>query len=73
MAVRLPSGDNDAVFFGEFTLGAKSTFVFKIEQQLGPPIKKEQSIYGQATARSSVGRVEQDGEPVLRAAGATGQ
>lgn len=43
---------------GGFTLRSKTTYVFKIEQQLGPQIKKEEFIHGQATARSSVGRID---------------
>ena len=43
---------------GAFTLKAKNTYVFKLQQQLGPEIRKSQKLYGQATAKSSVGRVD---------------
>ena len=43
---------------GAFTLKAKNTYVFKLEQQLGPEIRKSRKLYGQATAKSSVGRVD---------------
>lgn len=42
---------------GVFRLNAKSTYVFRLEQKLGPRIRKS-SFYGQATAKSSVGRVD---------------
>lgn len=42
---------------GCFTLEAKNTYVFKLAQQLGPKVRDHQ-LYGQATAKSSVGRVD---------------
>jgi len=42
---------------GTFTLAAKSTFVFRLQQKLGPEIRSFK-IHGQATAKSSVGRVD---------------
>jgi dCTP deaminase len=42
---------------GTFVLKAKTTYIFRLQQQLGPEIRSE-SIYGQATAKSSVGRVD---------------
>jgi dCTP deaminase len=43
---------------GSFTLEPKKTYVFKLEQQLGPEVRKSRKLYGQATAKSSVGRVD---------------
>ena len=42
---------------GAYELKEKQTYVFRLEQQLGPKIRKS-SFYGQATAKSSVGRVD---------------
>src|ERR1041385_235032 len=42
---------------GCFTLSAKNTYVFKLQQQLGPAVR-DFELYGQATAKSSVGRVD---------------
>jgi hypothetical protein len=42
---------------GTFTLKEKNTYVFRLQQQLGPEIRSCK-IYGQATAKSSVGRVD---------------
>src|SRR5262249_44191726 len=42
---------------GAFTLEAKHTYVFKLQQKLGPEIRSSR-IHGQATAKSSVGRVD---------------
>ncbi len=42
---------------GCFTLAAKSTYVFKLQQQVGPLVR-EYEMYGQTTAKSSVGRVD---------------
>src|SRR5258706_1837220 len=41
-----------------FVLEPKHTYVFKLEQRLGPKLLTSKAIYGQATARSSVGRVD---------------
>jgi dCTP deaminase len=43
---------------GSFTLEPKKTYVFKLERQLGPEVRKSGKLYGQATAKSSVGRVD---------------
>jgi dCTP deaminase len=42
---------------GAFTLTEKKTYVFKLQQQLGPEVRNHE-LYGQATAKSSVGRVD---------------
>jgi dCTP deaminase len=39
-------------------LEPKHTYVFRLEQRLGPKLLTSKAIYGQATARSSVGRVD---------------
>jgi len=52
LAKRLPPESD-----GTFTLKEKNTYVFRLQQQLGPEIRSCK-IYGQATAKSSVGRVD---------------
>lgn len=42
---------------GSFELTRKTTYVFKLQEQLGAPLRGS-GIYGQATAKSSVGRVD---------------
>lgn len=42
---------------GRFKLSAKCTYLFRLEQKLGPEIRSSR-IHGQATAKSSVGRVD---------------
>jgi dCTP deaminase len=42
---------------GQFLLEAKKTYVFKLEQQLNTELKTS-PIYGQATAKSSIGRLD---------------
>ena len=42
---------------GAFTLTSKHTYVFRLQQKLGPEIRSSK-IHGQATAKSSVGRVD---------------
>jgi len=42
---------------GAFTLKEKHTYVFLLQQKLGPEIRSSK-IHGQATAKSSVGRVD---------------
>jgi dCTP deaminase len=46
--------NRDGVFF----LKKKATYVFALQQCLGRNLINEQSFYGQATAKSSVGRVD---------------
>lgn len=41
-----------------FRLDAKETYVFKLRERLDPKRLKDLGIYGQATAKSSVGRVD---------------
>jgi len=41
-----------------FVLEPKHTYVFRLQQRLGPKLLTSEAIYGQATARSSVGRVD---------------
>lgn len=43
---------------GAFTLRHKNTYVFKLNEELGADLLNTQKIYGQATAKSSVGRVD---------------
>lgn len=45
-------------FTGETTLTPEKTYVFKIPLELGPPLLESKRFYGQATGRSSVGRVD---------------
>lgn len=42
---------------GQFFLEARKTYVFKIEQRLNTKLK-ESPIFGQATAKSTVGRLD---------------
>ena len=41
-----------------FVLEPKQTYVFRLNERLGPKLLTSEAIYGQATARSSVGRVD---------------
>jgi dCTP deaminase len=41
-----------------FVLEPKNTYVFRLNERLGPKLLTSKAIYGQATARSSVGRVD---------------
>jgi dCTP deaminase len=41
-----------------FVLEPKHTYVFSLRESLGPKLLTSRAIYGQATARSSVGRVD---------------
>jgi len=43
---------------GAFRLKAKETVVFRLQQELGSELRATESLYGQATAKSSVGRVD---------------
>jgi len=43
---------------GVFSLESRKTFVFRVEQELGSALLHSRVVYGQATARSSVGRVD---------------
>jgi dCTP deaminase len=43
---------------GVFTLKPTETYVFKIKQELGSMLRNGKKIYGQATAKSSIGRVD---------------
>lgn len=47
----LPNSD------GSFTLSRRNTYVFKLQQRFNPKIA-EAKIYGQATAKSSIGRLD---------------
>jgi dCTP deaminase len=41
-----------------FTLQKQHTFVFRLKEELGTALRNERKLYGQATAKSSVGRVD---------------
>ena len=43
---------------GVFTLHKQQTFVFRLKEELGTALRNEKKLYGQATAKSSVGRVD---------------
>jgi dCTP deaminase len=43
---------------GGFTLSHKKTYVFRLKEELGAALRNGQKIYGQATAKSSIGRVD---------------
>jgi dCTP deaminase len=43
---------------GSYELTHQRTYVFRLEQKLGAGLRKAGMIYGQATAKSSVGRVD---------------
>lgn len=43
---------------GTFALESRKTYVFRLEQELGSRLLNSELIYGQATAKSSVGRMD---------------
>jgi dCTP deaminase len=45
-------------FEGETTLKPKRTYVFRLKLELGPNLWSSKRFYGQATGRSSIGRVD---------------
>jgi dCTP deaminase len=55
LATKLPPPTNDD---GSYELKRRKTYVFRLQEKIEAKLRNEKVIYGQATAKSSVGRVD---------------